>query len=143
MDLKKILCNYDLISSALGYDDASVPAANVYNFPGRNVFVIRFAIIFDKDAFLQRYMKIAKTFTLKALKISSDKKTRVYLQQNLPQALYKLHKNALAQVKSGVLHKVKLSSFGEIMIRVDQHSRFVVVRNANDLEALLDSVKNK
>jgi hypothetical protein len=134
---------FELVSSSLGYDETTLPATTVYNLPGRNVFVIRFATIFDKDEFLQRYVKIAKTLTLKALRIANDKKSRVYIQHNLPQKIYKIHKYALSQVKSGILHKVKLSSYGEIMIRVAQRSRFVAVRNGNELDALLASIKNK
>jgi hypothetical protein len=97
--------------------------------------------VFDKNAYLQRYLDIAKTITHRSLGLS-DKRNRVYLQQNLPSALYKVFKYAYEQVKNNVINKVKISLFGDIMIRVKSNNRFVPVGSMEDLLTLLPARKN-
>lgn len=145
---------YDLISSFLGYGTSSEsaeisespepsPAAKVFRLPSRNSIIFRFASIFDKDDFFHRYLGVAKTMTHRELKLSNDKKKRVYLQQNLPQSSYKIFKTAMSHVKSGALNKVNISSYGDIMIRVQQKDRFICIRNGSDLQTVLANKKKK
>jgi hypothetical protein len=80
---------YDIISSALGYSIENSPGnssgsikhpplVEVFKAPGStNSIVFRFASVFDKNAFLQRYLDVAKTITHRSLGLS-DKRNRVY-----------------------------------------------------------------
>lgn len=72
--------------------------------------------------------------THRKLGISGDKKSRVYLQQNLPAGLYKVLKKSLDHKKNGLISRVKISTFGDVMIRVGDKDRFIPIRSSDDLQ---------
>jgi hypothetical protein len=143
---------FELISASLGYragvsdtqsSAPNVPPVELFRLPSRASLVIRFASIFDKKMYLQRYLNVATTLTHRTLGISNDRKKRIYIQQNLPSALYKLFRTALGHVKSGKIKKVKISSFGDIMVKVNPNDRFVPVRNNDDLKVVMAKISKK
>jgi hypothetical protein len=145
---------YDIISSAIGYCIENSPGnssgtrkhppqVEIFKAPGSaNSLIFRFATVLDKNVYLQRYLDVAKTITHRNLGLS-DKRNRVYLQQNLPSALYKVFKFAYEQVKNNVVNKVKISLFGDVMIRVKSSDRFVPVRSMEELLTLLPAPARK
>jgi hypothetical protein len=142
---------FNLICSSLGYavgdgdhsNDNSLasfvapPAVKQFRLPGFNTFIYRFGSLLDKDEFLQKYYSVAKTLTLKKLGINDDNKTRVYLQPNLPADLYQVLKSAREKVKSGVLKKVKVDTYGDVLVKKNAKDRFFVVRCMDDLQNYL------
>jgi hypothetical protein len=131
-DLSKL---FKTLSSKLGYEDP--PEAKLLRFNGADAnkrpISIQFPTEYHKDAFLLRYYSVAKKLILSVFTGSQNDTTRIYIQHDLPPAIYKIYKIALQLNRDKKIFSVRINH-GIVNIRKNADDKLVPVASMKDLE---------
>lgn len=92
-----------------------------------STLIVRFPTVFQKECFLSQYYLSAKILTLDKLGFKGGKeKDLVCIYPNLTKKRYEVFKTALKKKKDGEISYVKISSFGDVSVRVVNIQKFEV-----------------
>lgn len=135
----------EFLSHKIGFE--TLPRMKFYRYRGNNKnsnrpIALKFPSEFDKIEFKNAYLKIAACLHLSCIDGFQDSNARIFINDDLDPATYKLFQSALNLKKRQVIVSVE-TPHSAVYVRINKTSKLIHIKSQQDLDDIDNASKPK